>query len=478
MLDLTGTDPKVDGLTAIVTALQDNHGLQTLMLRGIQVKPEVVGALADALQGNATLRTLDLQQVGTTDAEAFALAAAFAAHPSLTSLNLAEADLTDAGISALADAVRRNTSIVALDVLHNRTTDEGMAALAAAVTASTLRDLSAGASSVTAVGLQSMAEILADNPSLTALRLAALDIKDEGTVALAESLRRNTVVRTLALRNLGWYRTTGQRVWGDVAPDPGIRTRSIVEPAFTEWHTNEIEKTKKDWRAEKQALVDQQAASHRRRIRSGPPLTSKRLTALKNRLTMLKTDKTANTRRAQMAPLLAKLDFGVKRQRDTGPIALAETLKENGTITALELHNYQITTAAARALREMLARNTALTSLDLADNYIDREAIVELLPALRSNSTLTHLGLRHNLLRDPGAQAIAATLQRNTALRSVDLRDNLLTDKSCVSLATAVAAHPGVVLDLRDNFIPTTVWQDPTVRSLLSEARLFMDEDD
>lgn len=29
-----------------------------------------------------------------------------------------------------------------------------------------------------------------------------------------------------------------------VGLDPGIRTRSIVEPAFTEWHTNEIEKTK------------------------------------------------------------------------------------------------------------------------------------------------------------------------------------------------------------------------------------------
>ena len=105
-------------------------------------------------------------------------------------------------------------------------------------------------------------------------------------------------------------------------------------------------------------------------------------------------------------------------------IALAEALKDNITITKLDIGMNYIGPSGAEALAEALGEdsNKTLTTLLMKDNYISDKGTVFLAEALKVNTTLTTLDIGMNYIGDVGARALLIALGEggNKTLTSLD----------------------------------------------------------
>eukprot|EP01083_Nonionella_stella_P005203 15085_1 len=104
-------------------------------------------------------------------------------------------------------------------------------------------------------------------------------------------------------------------------------------------------------------------------------------------------------------PSLKVLEIGSNQITTVGAEALAEMLKQNKTITALEVgHDKAVRTKneiksdGAIAIVESLCQNCSLRSLGLAGNSIGREAAYPFFTMLSYNKALTSLDLSRNNL--------------------------------------------------------------------------------
>ncbi|KAF9536888.1 hypothetical protein EC957_009435 [Mortierella hygrophila] len=114
---------------------------------------------------------------------------------------------------------------------------------------------------------------------------------------------------------------------------------------------------------------------------------------------------------------------------------LAETLKTDSTLTALDLKSNKIGDNGAVALPEALKANSALTTLNLGANSIGSDGAVALAEALKTNSTLTALDLYSNSIGDKGAVALSEALKANSTLTALDLWCNPIGDNGAVALS-------------------------------------------
>ena len=109
---------------------------------------------------------------------------------------------------------------------------------------------------------------------------------------------------------------------------------------------------------------------------------------------------------------------------DEGAKALGEALKNNTTLTILDLMCNRIGDEGGQALGEALQNNTALTRLDLERNRISYVGAKALGEGLQKNITLTSLNLGYNQLGEEGAKALAAGLERNMTLTALYLNSS------------------------------------------------------
>ncbi|XP_067029168.1 protein NLRC3-like isoform X2 [Acropora muricata] len=132
---------------------------------------------------------------------------------------------------------------------------------------------------------------------------------------------------------------------------------------------------------------------------------------------------------------LTSLDLSQNQIGDVGADALAKGLKENSTLTLLDLSGNKIRDLGADALAKGLKENSTLTSLDLSENQIGDVGADALAKGLKENSTLTSLTLNLNQIGDIGADALAEGLKKNSTLTSLNLNHNQIGDVGADALA-------------------------------------------
>ncbi|KAG0361138.1 hypothetical protein BGX24_005427, partial [Mortierella sp. AD032] len=133
---------------------------------------------------------------------------------------------------------------------------------------------------------------------------------------------------------------------------------------------------------------------------------------------------------------------------------LAEILKNNSTVTTLNLRCNSIGDNGAMALFEALKTNLALTTLDLDDNSIGKNGVMVLSEALKTNLTLTTLNLMSNSIGDYGAMAVSDALKSNSALITLYLSNNSIGDNGAMALSEALKTNSTLItLDLWANVI-------------------------
>ena len=74
--------------------------------------------------------------------------------------------------------------------------------------------------------------------------------------------------------------------------------------------------------------------------------------------------------------------------------------------------------AGAAGLAEALRQNSSLTELDLSRNIIGDAGVAGLAEALKQNSSLKELDLSRNIIGDAGAAGLAEALRENSSTRA------------------------------------------------------------
>ena len=137
---------------------------------------------------------------------------------------------------------------------------------------------------------------------------------------------------------------------------------------------------------------------------------------------------------------------------DQGATGLAEALKVNSTLTELDLRDNDIGDQGATGLAEALKVNSTLTELVLGDNGIGNQGVTGLAEALKVNSTLEELYLNNNGVGDQGATGLAEALKVNSTLTGLVLRDNGICNQGVTGLAEALKVNSTLeVLYLNNN---------------------------
>ena len=116
---------------------------------------------------------------------------------------------------------------------------------------------------------------------------------------------------------------------------------------------------------------------------------------------------------------------------------------QNSTITSVELsglflHENNIGSSGAKALAETLRQNSTITSVSLVGNNIGDEGAIALAETLRQNSTITDVDLRSNNIGDEGVTALAKALRQNSTIIDLDLSSNNIGDEGATALAKAL----------------------------------------
>ena len=152
---------------------------------------------------------------------------------------------------------------------------------------------------------------------------------------------------------------------------------------------------------------------------------------------------------------LTAVNLAAETVSDDGVRALAEALKTNSTVTALNLltrcarsSNRTITAlflgansvgaAGAQTILPAVRSNFVVTTLDLSSNSIgDTQLAAEALKC----PALTQLDLHHNNIGDVGAKYIAEALKVNRVLTTLYLHNNVVGDGGARSIAQALKAN-------------------------------------
>ncbi|KAH9504786.1 hypothetical protein Btru_061954 [Bulinus truncatus] len=120
---------------------------------------------------------------------------------------------------------------------------------------------------------------------------------------------------------------------------------------------------------------------------------------------------------------------------DTVGHLLINPLKNNSSLTSLDLSQNEFSITGAVCIGRALVVNESLIDLDLSWNSIRRQGAVAIANGIRVNKTLEMLDLSWNGFGIEGAIALQRSLSVNRTLKMLDLSNNRLNDDAVRKLS-------------------------------------------
>ena len=139
---------------------------------------------------------------------------------------------------------------------------------------------------------------------------------------------------------------------------------------------------------------------------------------------------------------LEKLNFSNIDMGACGMNSFIKSLKQNSSITDLNISGNKILDDGMYLLTTYLTDNKSLTSLNISNIHVGTETMKSFYKILWQNQTIKSLYLYGILLKEeiiennigPGIKNIAKLLQKNTSITYLDLSQNNLRDKEVMYL--------------------------------------------
>eukprot|EP01012_Entosiphon_sulcatum_P022744 TRINITY_DN27735_c0_g1_i1.p1 TRINITY_DN27735_c0_g1~~TRINITY_DN27735_c0_g1_i1.p1 ORF type:complete len:1123 (+),score=337.23 TRINITY_DN27735_c0_g1_i1:119-3487(+) len=377
-LNLSSNTFTLSGVQHLARVLASNGTLLTLDLSSNRIGDDGAALLAQGLEQNTTLQCLVLQHCGVTNrgVESFLDALGVTKNSTLLHLYL-EGNAVDlslyqrvqdvlsqhsqpSGFKELLSRLEGNDpSLTKLNFSDTEKTeqyldDTSCRLLAIALLSNrTLTKLNVSNNKVGPEGARYLADMLEENTGLTELNLNNNHIGDDGARALSRALRdRND---------------TCQKIW--------VESNGVSEEAQEEL-VYEIE------------------------LNNVPP-------ALKRNLTRLRT----NDRRLQVLDFCGKY-LGERKYDDGAMHILLRNMKENTSVTEIDLSYNEITDNGAQYLAMLVRNNRSLRKLDLSYNQIGAGASA-LAKAVMSNPVIDSLSVEGNPVPQDALDELRAAVSIN-----------------------------------------------------------------
>ena len=136
------------------------------------------------------------------------------------------------------------------------------------------------------------------------------------------------------------------------------------------------------------------------------------------------------------------------------PYSLGSMMNTMLHLNELHICHNRIDESAAAAIGVALKQNNSLTLLDLTGNSMDCEAVCGLTRGLAHNSSITKVVLDFNSFGDKGCAGLARMLKKNTTLEELHFFGNRVTAKGASTLAEALKVNKSLrALELSFNRI-------------------------
>ena len=126
--------------------------------------------------------------------------------------------------------------------------------------------------------------------------------------------------------------------------------------------------------------------------------------------------------------------------REGSCAALADALKVNNTLQVLSLKKCMFGIPGIKALMPGLRDNTSLTDLNLDYVRLHNEGAIEVAQVLEINTTLRVLSIRYNMINGEGVRSIVAALSDNldNKIQAIDISGNDVDAESAAALKAAL----------------------------------------
>jgi hypothetical protein len=334
--------------------------------------------------------------------------------------------------------------------------------------------------------MMDVAQSLRYIPSLTALELSSNELRNEGAIALAESLRSLNKLARLAAVLCPRSRTV---ILNALQHTPLLTSLDVGD-------TGEVYTGRMDLGFDSEGGTELAAALHwtpllthlglagagleavglkaiARALPETPALTSLNLAGLTTgeglqellgavpRLSIVNLHcgrfNTRNDVEALCAGLrsvtgLESLDLGCSHWSRDKLEAIAGSLSTASRLSCLRLDQASIAPSGADNLASLLRNAQRLVKLNLGENALGDKGIKALAPALGAATALTDLCLRANSLGGAGSVVLAAALKQLTELKTLDLSNNDLRGAGAVRVAESLRGATALSeLDLAGN---------------------------
>jgi hypothetical protein len=135
------------------------------------------------------------------------------------------------------------------------------------------------------------------------------------------------------------------------------------------------------------------------------------------------------------------LDFAGNHLKDPALLMIAEGMRENGSLSSLDLADTMMGDEAALAFADMIRVHPSLQRFYIGENLITDKAGVAIANALEKNRVLAVLSLANNELRDDTARALVTALNVNTTIVDLDVSFNDFGCHAYVDLSKSLERH-------------------------------------
>ena len=291
-----------------------------------------------------------------------------------------------------------------------------------------------------------LAVALRENVTLTTLVVSCYGLVDDGTAALASSIRIHPTLRKLQLRDLHNAReiTTWVR---DLARNPTITDVSLRHATICPRSATAVAQYLKDNPVlQELRITDSQFMGNAFSILCEEGLyrhpSIQRVYFVNDDLNDTSGEYVAKILDENCT--LQELYLGENNLGDEGVASIVKKMIQNNAVTAiwhLDLRSNNITSTGAMSLQGLIIHHATLRSLELSDNEIGDSGLMALSRGLQQTThrpLLHRLNVQSNLITNDSGPTIAAMLRSNRSLQELNLSFNSLGDDGVAIIVSAL----------------------------------------
>ena len=149
---------------------------------------------------------------------------------------------------------------------------------------------------------------------------------------------------------------------------------------------------------------------------------------------------------------------------DIGMMMLIEALRENRTLTTIDISMTDLTKRSAKKLACLLGENrTAVRTVNMSDNGIGDEGVEAIADALKRNRSVVKLVIENVEMTVKGIGEIATMLTSNESVECLVLNNNVIDEDGLKLLVEGLEQNKGVKhiymnsCDLNDQCVPLII---------------------